>query len=332
MSKPTFKVFVGNLSFKTKAEELAAEFSSAGKVVGANIIARGPRSLGYGFVEMETEEDAHQAVALLNKKSIDSREINVEVAKPRDDSKIAERRSAQPSGEGGDAPAPRRGRGGRRGGRGGRGRGGRGGRGGRAPRAEVGTAGETTPNQSDNNNNADNNNSGTNNEQPPRRRYRPRSRSGGNAAGNGSQEGGAPARGGGRGGARGGRGGRGGRFPRAPREDNRTPSPTTLFVANLPFSMDDNGLLEIFKAHNPTKAHVVLNRNNRSKGFGFVEFANQEDQQAAVNAEKKSVDNRELIVKVALTSDLKPDTQSEATSSPQEPEKTEEVKEAPKTN
>jgi len=39
MSQPTFKVFVGNLSFKTKAQELAAEFSTAGKVVGANIIS-----------------------------------------------------------------------------------------------------------------------------------------------------------------------------------------------------------------------------------------------------------------------------------------------------
>jgi len=311
----TYKVFVGNLSFKTKAEELAAEFSAAGKVVGANIIARGPRSLGYGFVEMETEEDAHRAVALLNNKRIDERPINVEVAKPRDDSKVAERRPA-PEGE---APAPRRGRGGR-GGRGRGVRGGRGGRGGRgrAPRAEVGTAGDATPaNQGDNN---ENNNEGANNAQPPRRRYRQRSRSGGN---NGAPD----AARGGRGGARGGRGGRGGRFPRPPREaDNRTPSPTTLFVANLPFSMDDNGLLELFKANNPTKAHVVLNRNGRSKGFGFVEFANQEDQQAAVNSEMKTVETRDLIVKVALTSDQKPEGKAE------DAEKTTEVQEEPKTN
>jgi len=309
----TYKVFVGNLSFKTKAEELAAEFSTAGKVVGANIIARGPRSLGYGFVEMETEEDAHKAVALLNKKSIDSREINVEVAKPRDDSKVAERRQAP---EGGDQAPPRRGRGGRggRGGvRGGRGRGGRGGgRGGRGPRAEVGTAGEATPaNQGENNdNNSTNNNVDGANQAPPRRRYRARSQTGENSGAQGDAGAVAPPRGGGRGGARGGRG-RGGRFPRAPREaDNRTPSPTTLFVANLPFSLDDNGLQELFKAQNPTKAHVVLNRNGRSKGFGFVEFANEQDQQAAVNAEKKTVETRELIVKVALTSDQKPEGQS----------------------
>jgi len=50
-----------------------------------------------------------------------------------------------------------------------------------------------------------------------------------------------------------------------------------------------------------------------------------------VNAEKKSVENRELIVKVALTSDLK-DGKEEAPSSSQEAEKATEVKEAPKTD
>ncbi len=56
--------------------------------ISANIITRGPqqRSLGYGFVEMESEEDANKAVQLLNKKEIDGRPVNVEVAKPRDES------------------------------------------------------------------------------------------------------------------------------------------------------------------------------------------------------------------------------------------------------
>jgi len=65
------KVFVGNLDFKTKEPELAAAFGAAGKVIGANIITRGPRSLGYGFVEMETEEDAQKAVQLMNKKGFE---------------------------------------------------------------------------------------------------------------------------------------------------------------------------------------------------------------------------------------------------------------------
>jgi RNA recognition motif-containing protein len=73
-------------------------------------------------------------------------------------------------------------------------------------------------------------------------------------------------------------------------------------VANLPFALDDDGLLKLFKDLKVTKAHVVKNRNQRSKGFGFVEFANEADQKAALTAsEKMVVEGRELIVKVALT-------------------------------
>jgi len=83
---------------------------------------------------------------------------------------------------------------------------------------------------------------------------------------------------------------------------NRTPSPTTLFVANLPFQLDDEGLAKLFAEQKVTKAHVVKNRNGRSKGFGFVEFGNEVDQKAALDASAKlSAEGRELIVKIALT-------------------------------
>jgi hypothetical protein len=46
----------------------------------------------------------------------------------------------------------------------------------------------------------------------------------------------------------------------------------------------------------------VTKRNGRSKGFGFVEFKNADDQNKALAAvDKKQVQNRELIVKIALT-------------------------------
>jgi len=78
--------------------------------------------------------------------------------------------------------------------------------------------------------------------------------------------------------------------------------PIPFFVANLPFALEDDGLSKLFKDLKVTKAHVVKNRNQRSKGFGFVEFANEADQKAALAAaEKMVVDSRELIVKVALT-------------------------------
>ena len=51
----------------------------------AQIIKRGTRSLGYGFVTYETEAEAQKAISLLNKKEIAGREINVESAKPQSD-------------------------------------------------------------------------------------------------------------------------------------------------------------------------------------------------------------------------------------------------------
>jgi len=262
------KVFVGNLSFKTDDKALVKEFEAAGKVASASIISRGTRSLGYGFVEFESEEEARKSVELLNKKLIDDREINVEIARPREEkpqgnSNAAPAGNGSPSGEG----AVRGGRGRGRGGRG-RGRffrrGGRGGAVGGGPSNGEGAAAAPAPAQ---NNNAPAGNAPAG--AAPQRERRPRA-------------------------------------PRAPRNEAdrapRTPSNDTLFVANLPFSIDDAGLSKIFEGLNIKAAHVVRKHNERSKGFGFVEFNSHEDQLAALaKVDKTSIENRELSVKVALT-------------------------------
>jgi RNA recognition motif-containing protein len=46
------------------------------------IITRGTRSLGYGFVEFATLEDAEKAAKELDKTQIADRTVNVEIAKP----------------------------------------------------------------------------------------------------------------------------------------------------------------------------------------------------------------------------------------------------------
>jgi len=268
------KVFVGNLSFKTREAELAQEFAAAGHVIGANIITRGPRSLGYGFVEFDSEEDANNAVKIMSKKEIDGRQINVEVAKPREEIEANSPQDSQQNGTNDTNNASRggfrgRGRGGFRGGRGdgaGRGRGrGRGGvfrgRGGYRRRFN---------NEEEENTNTNNNNIKTEegSDQPRRRRFR-RGQPGENQG-----------------------------------QDTRTESKTTLFVANLPFALDDAGFAKVFTENNLKfkSAHVVQKRNGRSKGFGFAEFDHQDDQQKALQAlNQKKVDERELIVKVALT-------------------------------
>lgn len=103
-------------------------------------------------------------------------------------------------------------------------------------------------------------------------------------------------------GYRGGRGGfRGGLRPRAPRTDG-VPSETSLFVANLPFEMDDTSLASLFSQYKIVKAHIVTYRSSgRSKGYGFVEFeSNQDQQKALLSMANAVVADRQLSIKVAL--------------------------------
>ena len=76
------KVFIGNLSFATKEDHLRELFGKHGEISDVQIIHRGARSLGYGFVTFTTLEEAEKAVAATDKNEIDGRPINVEIAKP----------------------------------------------------------------------------------------------------------------------------------------------------------------------------------------------------------------------------------------------------------
>ncbi len=79
------KLFVGSLSWDTKDEGLKEAFSAAGNVVSANVITDrdSGRSKGFGFVEMETDEEAAKAVEMLNGKELDGRPITVAEARPK---------------------------------------------------------------------------------------------------------------------------------------------------------------------------------------------------------------------------------------------------------
>ncbi len=75
-----------------------------------------------------------------------------------------------------------------------------------------------------------------------------------------------------------------------------------LFVGGLPFSTTDDELKELFAAHGTvTSATVVRDRDSgRSKGFGFVEFENDEEGKAAQSALNGSeVGGRTISVDVA---------------------------------
>ena len=59
-----------------------------------------------------------------------------------------------------------------------------------------------------------------------------------------------------------------------------------LFVGSLPWSVDDNGLQELFAAHGEVvSARVITDRDTgRSRGFGFVEFNDEATAQTAAEA------------------------------------------------
>ncbi|HAR44009.1 MAG TPA: RNA-binding protein [Bdellovibrionales bacterium] len=58
-----------------------------------------------------------------------------------------------------------------------------------------------------------------------------------------------------------------------------------LYVGNLPFSMTDDGLQQIFaQAGTVESAKVIQDRDSgRSKGFGFVEMASEQEAAAAIS-------------------------------------------------
>jgi cold-inducible RNA-binding protein len=83
------KLFVGSISFDSTEESLKQKFEEIGPVISAKIIFDrfSGRSRGFGFVEMEKEEDAAKAVEKLNGAMLDGREIVVNEAKPEGERK-----------------------------------------------------------------------------------------------------------------------------------------------------------------------------------------------------------------------------------------------------
>jgi len=110
------KLYIGGLSYSTTSDGLREYFSQSGNVLSATVITDrfSGQSRGFGFVEMNTAEEAQNAISQLNGRELDGRRITVEISNPQ----------APRTGGGG-------GGGGRPGGGGGRPGGGGGGRGGR---------------------------------------------------------------------------------------------------------------------------------------------------------------------------------------------------------
>jgi len=120
-------LYVGNLAYSMRDDDLNALFATHGDVDAARVIMDrvSGRSKGFGFVEMSDDEAAKAAIEAINGTEVDGRDIVVNEARPRE-----ERRDNRGGGGGGGGGYNRGGRSGGGGGRSGGRDGNRGGGGG----------------------------------------------------------------------------------------------------------------------------------------------------------------------------------------------------------
>ena len=118
-------IYVGNLSWSMTDEDLNSLFSEHGTVSSAKILKdkMNGRSKGFGFVEMESEDEAKAAIEGLNETDVQGRKLIVNESQPRPEGEYKKRGGGGGYGGGGG----NRGGGGYGGGGGNRGGGGYGG-------------------------------------------------------------------------------------------------------------------------------------------------------------------------------------------------------------
>jgi RNA recognition motif-containing protein len=78
-------IYVGNLSWGLKDQDLANLFAPFGEVTSAKIVTDKftQRSKGFGFVEMANDEEAQAAIAQLNGTEIEGRSLVVNESRPK---------------------------------------------------------------------------------------------------------------------------------------------------------------------------------------------------------------------------------------------------------
>ena len=79
------KLYIGGLSYSTTSEGLREFFAQCGNVLSATVITDrfSGQSRGFGFVEMESNEEAQNAISQLNGREVDGRRITVEISNPQ---------------------------------------------------------------------------------------------------------------------------------------------------------------------------------------------------------------------------------------------------------
>jgi RNA recognition motif-containing protein len=293
------RLYIGNLAYATTEGELKDFFKSY--LVESVSIPKNPRTdrpVGYAFVDLSTPTEAERAIEELSGKEILERKVSVQLARKPEP---AGEKSEGANGDGSGAEGSRRRASGRGRGRG-RGRGGRTARAGRegaekkegetteataatddaAPAAAAPATTEVQP-LSDITNKINTDP----NAKTPKNQARPQRE----------------------------------RRERGPPADG-IPSKTKVMVANLPYDLTEDKLIELFKAYEPSSAKIALRpiprfmikklqargEARKGRGFGFVTLASEQLQQKAVTEMNgKEIEGREIAVKVAIDSPDKTD-------------------------
>ncbi|GBE79297.1 Single-stranded TG1-3 DNA-binding protein [Sparassis crispa] len=300
---PGFKVFAGNLAYSTTDEGLKAFFAPVeSDVISAQVILRGTRSAGYGFVAVATAEAAQKAVELLDKQELDGRQVIVEVAKPADqkDKEKKQRRINRRPGRRGSKSVP-----------------------GEVSEAEAnGEVSERAEGATPGSDEAAKPKKKKKNNRKNRRKVpegEPRAEGAeGAEAAEGTD---AATR-------------RKARKPKVLRPHRAAgedpigePSKTVVFVANLGFNIDDAGLSALFTDADikVVSARIVRRRwgkPRKSKGYGFVDVGDEEEQKKAIELlQGKDVGGRNIAVKVAVNAQMEEEAETDNTAVEAQPER-----------
>ncbi len=80
------KIYVGNMNYNTTEDSIRDLFSNYGEVLSVNMITDRytGRFKGFAFIEMETDDEANNAIKSINGHELDGRELRVAEARNRD--------------------------------------------------------------------------------------------------------------------------------------------------------------------------------------------------------------------------------------------------------
>ena len=87
-------IYVGNLPYSIDRDQLREIFAQFGEVRAARVVIdrESGKSKGYGFVDMDNDADANEAIAKLNGTEIGGRKAVINEARPREDRPAGGRR------------------------------------------------------------------------------------------------------------------------------------------------------------------------------------------------------------------------------------------------